>query len=155
MKKHFIAALMALILCLSVFAGCTAVKVFERDLQLVFKVNGEVQGVYTVNIFNSALVEAPKAPEGMSFYGWSPQENWEELGQDKVVVLPNKTYVMYNDVKDFIKGEELSLTLYATFFVIPPKDLVVAWYRAEGVSTATGLNADNIAAFTEDRKSVV
>ena len=150
MKKHFIAALMVVVLCLSVFTGCSFVKAFERDLQLIFKVNGEITGVYTVNIFNSAVVSAPAEPEGKSFYGWSPQENWEELERDDVTVLPNKTYIMYNDVKDFIKGEELSLTLYATFFEIPPKDLVVAWYRAGGVSTATGLNEDNMSKFTDN-----
>ena len=154
MKKHLIATLLVAVMCLSVLlTGCSLVKGFERDLQLIFKVNGEIKGVHTVNIFNSALVAAPDEPEGKSFYGWTPQQNWEELDQSEIVVLPNKTYIMYNDVKDFVKGDDLSLTLYATFFAIPPKDLVVAWYRAEGVSTATGLNETNVATFTENMLS--
>lgn len=47
-----------------------------------------------------------------------------------------------NDVKDYVKGEERSVTLYAAFLAPIPRDLVVAWYRAEGVSTASGLTEE-------------
>ena len=152
MRKHFISVFLAVVMCLAVaLSGCSFVKLFENDLQLVLKVDGEVHAIYDVSIYNNAVVTAPKSKEeGKGFYGWSPQENWAELDKDEVIIVPNGTFITYNDVKDFASEGSLSVTLYATFFEIPVKDLVIAWYRAEGVSTDTGLTQENIDAFTQN-----
>jgi len=142
--------LLAVGMCLSLLAGCSGLKALENYVTLVLNVNGEIYATYDISIFNNAVVTEPKAPEGEKLYGWTPQKNWKELSQDEIVVTQNNTFITYNDVKDFIEGESQSVTLYAVFAVIPPKDLVVAWYRAEGVSTQTGLNEENMSAFTED-----
>lgn len=149
MKKHFISLFIAVVICLAMaLSGCAAVKIFEKDLQLVLKVDSEVHAIYDVSIYKNAVVTAPKSKEeGKGFYGWSPQENWAELSEDEVIIVPNGTFITYNDVKDFVPEGSASLTLYATFFEIPVKDLVIGWYRAEGVSTDTGLTQDIMDAF--------
>lgn len=153
MKKHFTAALLAVFMCISclaMFVGCSAVSVLEKDLRLVLNVDGEIYAVYDISIYNNAVITEPKAPEGKSFYGWSPQENWAEKEQSEVIVTPKTTFIAYNDVKDYVKKGSSSLTLYAAFYEIPPKDLVVAWYRAEGVSTQTGLTQEIMDTFTQN-----
>lgn len=147
MKKHFMAALVAIILCLAMLAGCSVVKAFERDVQVVLKVNGEYYGTYTVNIFNNAVVPEPEAPEGRTFLGWTPQENWEELEADEIIVSANRGLIRYDDVKDYIDGDSLSITLYAAFPIVPPKDLVIAWYDKESTS---GLNQSIMDTFTSN-----
>lgn len=136
-------------MCLVSLTGCTALKSFEKDIQVVLNVNGEIGGVYTVNTFNNALVPVPVAPDGMSFLGWTGQENWEKLAAEDIVVSANNGLIRYDDVKGYVHGDDRSVTLYAAFAAVPPKDLVVAWYRAEGVSTNTGLDEESMEAFTE------
>ena len=60
MKKHSIPLLLAAAMCLTVLSGCTAVKGFEKDLQVVLESNGAYYGCYTVNIFNNAVVPEPE-----------------------------------------------------------------------------------------------
>ena len=39
MKKHLIAALIAVLMCLTALCGCAGVRAFEKDLQVVLNVN--------------------------------------------------------------------------------------------------------------------
>lgn len=144
MKKHLIAALLAMVMCLAALSGCTLVKGFEKDVQVVLNVNGEYQGCYTVNIFNNAIVPVPEAPKGLKFYGWTAEENWEEVGADNVPVTANKGLVRYDDVKDWVKGDELSVTLYPVFGEIIRHDIAIAWYDKDKTS---GLNASVMSGF--------
>ena len=149
MKKHLIAALLVLVMCLAAVSGCSLVRGFEKDLQVILEVNGEYRGCYTVNAFNNAIVPIPDGadvPEGLMFYGWTPQENWQEAGASNVPLSENKGLIRYDDVKDYADGAA-SVTLYAVFGEKPKHDLVVAWYDKFSTS---GLNAEIVAAFTED-----
>ena len=121
MKKHIVAVLLVIVMCIAAVSGCSFMKSFERDVQVTLMVNGENRGVYTVNIFNNAVVEAPSAadaPQGTKFYGWTAQENWEELDRDQIVIAGNAGLIRYDDVKDYVKGDGWSVTLYAAF--LPP-----------------------------------
>ena len=150
MKKHLIAALIAMVMCLAALSGCTLVRGFEKDVQVVLNVNGEYQGCYTVNIFNNAIVPVPEAPKGLKFYGWTAEENWEELGADSVSVTANKGLVRYDDVKDWVKGDELSVTLYPVFGEIIRHDIAIAWYDKDKTS---GLNATVMEGFETGLKT--
>ena len=147
MKKHIIAALMVMVLCLGVLSGCSLMKSFERDVQVVLEVDGEYYDTCTVNIFNNAVVTVPEVPtkfEGRTFIGWTAQQNWEELEGKKVQVSANKGLIRYDDVKDWLKGEEKSITLQASFVEI---DLVIAWYDRGNTS---GLTPEYMAVFQEN-----
>ncbi len=147
MKKHLMAALLAIAMCLVAFSGCSLVSGLERDVQVVLKVNGEYKGTYTVNAFNNAVVPVPDAPEGLIFYGWTAEENWEEQGAQNVRVTANKGLIRYDDVKDWIKNDELSVTLYPVFGEPPYHDVAIAWYNKEKTS---GLNQSIIDGFTTE-----
>ena len=56
MKKRWLAILIAIATCLAVLSGCSFVKVFEKDVQVVLRNGEEYVGTYTVNIFNNAVV---------------------------------------------------------------------------------------------------
>ena len=56
MKRRFMAVLIALVMCLAAFSGCSALKGLERDVQVILQNEGEYVGTYTVNIFNNAVV---------------------------------------------------------------------------------------------------
>lgn len=144
MKKYFIVALLIIVLCMTALSGCSLIKAFERDVQVLLEVDGEYYDSCTVNIFNNAVVTPPEVPskfEGKTFIGWTAQQNWEELEAKKVNVSANKGLIRYDDVKDYIKGEERSVTLQAAFVEI---DLVIAWYDRDATS---GLTENYMAAF--------
>ena len=150
MKKHIIAALLVIILCLAALSGCSFMKSFERDVQVVLEVDGEYYDSCTVNIFNNAIVTPPDVPtkfEGKTFIGWTAQQNWEELDIKEVKVSANKGLIRYNDVKDYIKGAERSVTLQAAFVEI---DLVIAWYDRGATS---GLTEEYMASFEKNMYS--
>lgn len=144
MRKTLMAALLAIVMCLAALSGCAMVRGFEKDVQVVLMVNGEYRGSYTVNTFNNAIVPVPEAPQGLMFYGWTADENWEEKGAANVKVSANKGLIRYDDVKDYA-GEKLSVTLYPVFGEIPRHDIAIAWY--DKVATS-GLNSAVIDGFT-------
>lgn len=120
MKKRLIAVpLVLLLLCLLALTGCSAVKGFEKDIQVILNVNGEYAGCETVNIFNNAVVFEPAPPENMVFKGWTTQESWEDAEADEIPVIENKGLVRYKDIESAIKGEERSVTLRAVFIPAP------------------------------------
>jgi len=148
MRKHLITALIAVVVtCLAVLSGCSVVRGLEKDVQVVLKVNGEYQGCYTVNAFNNAIVPVPEAPQGLMFYGWTAEENWEEKGASEVAVSQNKGLIRYDDVKNYVKNGEWSVTLYPVFGEIPRHDIAIAWY--DKVKTS-GLDDGVIADFTTE-----
>lgn len=148
MRKHLIAALIAIVVtCLAALSGCTLVRGFEKDVQVVLKVNGEYQGSYTVNAFNNAIVPVPEAPQGLMFYGWTADPDWEEKGAANVTVSQNKGLIRYDDVKNYTDGDKLSVTLYPVFGEIPRHDIAIAWYNKVATS---GLDDGIIASFTSE-----
>ena len=151
MKKRLVAVLIVVVMCLAALSGCSLIKGLERDVQvilmgvqqtesgdLVTNDDGSYQyeyvGTYTVNQFNNAIVPEPDyAPDGMQFVGWSPIKDWtEDDGIESV--SSSKGLIRYDDVKNFVDGESLSITLYAAFAPIPQHDLVIAWYDKESTS---------------------
>lgn len=134
MKKHFIPLLLALSMCLTVLSGCVAVRGFEKDLQVVLEANGEYYGCYTVNIFNNAVVPEPEPPEGKVFVGWTAQEPGDASDEGAAPISESTGLIRYADVKDYIAGERLSVTLYAIFEDAPQRDLVIAWYAKTATS---------------------
>ena len=146
MKKYVIAALLVLAMCMTAFAGC--MRFLEKDVQVTLDSGGENLGCYTVNSFNNAIVPRPDVPEkfdGMTFIGWTAQENWEELEPKQINVSANKELIRYDDVKDYVKSG--SITLYAAFVKV---DLVIAWYDRHTASAESGLNEENMSAFKDN-----
>ncbi|MDO5326724.1 MAG: hypothetical protein Q4G00_08365 [Clostridia bacterium] len=144
MKKRIIVVLLLLALCLLAMTGCSPVKGFEKDIQVILEINGVYSGVETVNIFNNAVLPEPSAPENKVFYGWTTQENWNEEEAASVPVIENKGLVRFSDIKDAIRGAAQSVTLRAVFIPAPRRDLVIAWYSKEKTS---GLNQSHIDTF--------
>lgn len=134
MKKHSILCLLVMAVCMTALAGCSAVKGLEKDLQVVLESNGEYYGCYTVNIFNNAVVPEPEPPGGKMFIGWTAQESAEEPGGSVAPVSENRELIRYDDVKEYVDGERLSITLYAVFEDVPKRDLVIAWYAKTDTS---------------------
>lgn len=146
MKKYVIAALLVIALCMTALAGC--MRFLEKDVQVTLDSGGENLGCFTVNSFNNAIVPRPDVPEkyeGMTFIGWTAQENWEELDPKQVNVSANKELIRYDDVKDYVKSG--SITLYAAFVRV---DLVIAWYNRHTSGTDSGLNEENMGAFRDN-----
>ena len=148
MKKQVIAALLLVVaMCFAVFAGCS-LKFLEKDVKVYLDADGKNLGCYTVNSFNNAIVPRPDVPErfeGMTFIGWTAQENWEEMNPKDVKVSANKGLIRYDDVKDYVKKG--SITLYAAFVKV---DLVIAWYDRHTATTDSGLNEDVMGAFKDN-----
>lgn len=142
MKKHLIAVLIAIVACLVALSGCAAVKGLERDVQVILENDGEYVGTYTVNQFNNAVVPEMEKDDLM-FMGWSVLENWTEEDGD-YYLTENTGLIRYDDIKDFVVGDSLSITLYAAYAPIPERDLVIAWYDKE---TTSGLNQSYMDAF--------
>ena len=134
MKKHSILCLLVMAVCMTALAGCSAVKGLEKDLQVVLESNGEYYGCYTVNIFNNAVVPEPEPPGGKMFIGWTAQESAEEPGGSVAPGSENRELIRYDDVKEYVDGERLSITLYAVFEDVPKRDLVIAWYAKTDTS---------------------
>lgn len=126
MKKRLVAVLIVVVMCLAALSGCSVIKGLERDVQVILKNDGEYVGTYTVNQFNNAVVPEMEK-ENYQFRGWSPLEDWTE--EDGEEYLSESTgLIRYDDVKDFVDGENLSITLYAAYAPVPERDLVIAWY---------------------------
>lgn len=126
MKKRLVAVLIVVVMCLAALSGCSLMKGLERDVQVILKNDGEYVGTYTVNQFNNAVVPEMEK-ENYQFRGWSPLEDWTE--EDGEEYLSESTgLIRYDDVKDFVDGENLSITLYAAYAPVPERDLVIAWY---------------------------
>lgn len=142
MKKHLIAVLIAIVACLVALSGCAAVKGLERDVQVILENDGEYVGTYTVNQFNNAVVPEMEK-EDLMFRGWSVLEDWTEEDGD-YYLTENTGLIRYDDIKDFVVGDSLSITLYAAYAPIPARDLVIAWYDKE---TTSGLNQSYMDAF--------
>ena len=142
MKKYLIAALIAMMTCLAVLSGCAAVKGLERDVQVILENDGEYVGTYTVNQFNNAVVPEMEK-EDLMFRGWSVLEDWTEEDGD-YYLTENTGLIRYDDIKDFVVGDSLSITLYAAYAPIPARDLVIAWYDKE---TTSGLNQSYMDSF--------
>lgn len=138
MKKRWLAILIAIATCLAVLSGCSFVKVFEKDVQVVLRNGEEYVGTYTVNIFNNAVVPEP-TKAGYKFAGWSPKEDWTEGTDSEDLLSENTGLIRYDDVKDYVAGENQSVTLYASYTAIPKRDLVIAWYNKARSRTASGL----------------
>lgn len=146
MKKYVIAALLVIAMCMTVLAGC--MKFLEKDVQVTLDSGGENLGCFTVNSFNNAIVPRPDVPEkfeGMTFIGWTAQENWEELEPKQINISANKELIRYDDVKDYVKSG--SITLYAAFVKV---DLVIAWYDRHTSGTESGLNEEVIGTFKDN-----
>ena len=142
MKKYLIAVLIAIVACLVALSGCAAVKGLERDVQVILENDGEYVGTYTVNQFNNAVVPEMEK-EDLMFRGWSVLEDWTE--EDGDYYLTESTgLIRYDDIKDFVVGDSLSITLYAAYAPIPARDLVIAWYDKE---TTSGLNQSYMDSF--------
>ena len=142
MKKYLIAAFIAMMTCLAVLSGCAAVKGLERDVQVILENDGEYVGTYTVNQFNNAVVPEMEK-EDLMFRGWSVLEDWTEEDGD-YYLTENTGLIRYDDIKDFVVGDSLSITLYAAYAPIPERDLVIAWYDKE---TTSGLNQSYMDSF--------
>ena len=142
MKKYLIAALIAMMTCLAVLSGCAAVKGLERDVQVILENDGEYVGTYTVNQYNNAVVPEMEK-EDLMFRGWSVLEDWTEEDGD-YYLTENTGLIRYDDIKDFVVGDSLSITLYAAYAPIPARDLVIAWYDKE---TTSGLNQSYMDSF--------
>lgn len=142
MKKHLIAVLIAIVACLVALSGCAAVKGLQRDVQVILENDGEYVGTYTVNQFNNAVVPEMEK-EDLMFRGWSVLEDWTEEDGD-YYLTENTGLIRYDDIKDFVVGDSLSITLYAAYAPIPERDLVIAWYDKE---TTSGLNQSYMDSF--------
>lgn len=147
MKKHLVATLLVALMCLLAFSSCTLVGGLEKDVQVLLKVEvkddvgtevvTEIWGPYTVNTFNNAIVPEAQAPHGQMFYGWTADADWQSKDFADVVISQNKGLIRYDDVKDYAKGDKLSVTLYPVFGDIPRHDVAIAWYDKEKTSGLT------------------
>lgn len=134
MKKHFFAALLVAVMCLAVLSGCSFAKALEKDLQVILEVNGEYYDSYTVNIFNNAVVPEPETEDRKIFKGWTLEENWQEKAIEEVALLENTGLIRYDDIKDHVKGDRASVTVYAVFADPIAYDLVIGWYSKTSTS---------------------
>lgn len=146
MKRRFMAVLIALVMCLAAFSGCSALKGLERDVQVILQNEGEYVGTYTVNIFNNAVVPE-MTKDGYQFRGWSVKDNWTAGVDSEELLSENTGLIRYDDIKDYIGKDSLSITLYAAYSEIPHHDLVIAWYNKE---TTSGLTQESIDAFQSE-----
>lgn len=129
------AVVMLIVACLLSLAGCSVLPSLENDINVVYKIDGEFAGSKVVNQFNNAILPEPEK-QGYKFLGWSVKEDWTE-GDGEELLTANKGLVRYDEVKNFVTEENKTVLLHAIFAVIPPKDLVVAWYAK---SSTSGLN---------------
>lgn len=145
MKKHIIAMLLVVAMCLPVLYGCNALGGLEKDVEVTVMTDGQTWGTYTVNAFNNAVVPVPDPPQGKVFYGWTADSDWQNKDAASIAVTANKGLIRYDDVKDGAKDGKI--TLYAVFTDAPKRDLVVAWYDKE---TTSGLNQAVMDTFTTE-----
>ena len=145
MKKHLIAMLLVVAMCLSALYGCAGLGALEKDVEVTLSTDGQTWGTYTVNAFNNAVVPVPDPPQGKVFYGWTADSDWQNKDAASIAVTANKGLIRYDDVKDGAKDGKI--TLYAVFTDAPKRDLVVAWYDKE---TTSGLNQTVMDTFTTE-----
>ena len=145
MKKHLIAMLLVVAMCLSALYGCAGLGALEKDVEVTLSMDGQTWGTYTVNTFNNAVVPVPDPPQGKVFYGWTADSDWQNKDAASIAVTANKGLIRYDDVKDAAKDGKI--TLYAVFIDAPKRDLVVAWYDKE---TTSGLNQTVMDTFTTE-----
>lgn len=148
MKRHLWIVFLALITCAALFSGCALIKGLEKDVEITLFVGDESIGTYTVSTFKNAVVPEPQAAMGMKFAGWTPQANWADVDLSEVFVTENTTLLRYDEIKDYV-GKDGKLSMYAVFAPIPQHDIAIAWYRAQGQSTNTGLTEEVMATFEQ------
>lgn len=123
MKKHLIAVLIAVVMCLSVLSGCSLMRSFEKDVTVVAKDGSFVLKTGVVNSFNSMIMPTRKADgqsledsaeSGYYFAGWATVENWREgeEGCDENQFF-GKEYITYEDVKEV--ATDGSVILYPAY----------------------------------------
>lgn len=148
MKKHLIAAIIAVIMCLSVFSGCSVMSSLEKDVTVVAKDGAHVLKTGVVNTFNSMIMPAAKADgqlfedsaeSGYYFAGWSVKENWKEGDEGcNENQFFGKEYITYSDVKDFATNG--SVVLYPAYKIKINYFFVFgyyAWTSTSGLNEAT------------------
>lgn len=135
----------ALVACIACMSGCNLLTGFEKDVSVVLNVEGEYSGTYTVNIFNNAIVPEPRKA-GYDFMGWTLDSSYEvseEATSELPDMFPEKGLIHYNDVKDALKGNSLTVNIYAVFGKKPVYDFVVGWYAKTGTTGLTQTMMDN------------
>ncbi len=137
MKKHFLAAAFAIIMCLTALAGCSLVRGFEKDVYVVFNIDGEYYDSCTVNIFNNGVIAQPEEPKGKRFKGWTVQTEWTEEEIPTLELLENTRIIRYDDVKDLVEKGSECVVLNGVFADIVRHDLKIAWY---GKSDTSGID---------------
>ncbi|MDE7453330.1 MAG: InlB B-repeat-containing protein [Clostridia bacterium] len=151
MKKHLIAVIIAVVTCLlTALSGCSLLRAFEKDVNVVFEVDGKYVDGVTVNIFNNAIAptfdeDAEGAvPEGYKFMGWSASHDWK-YGDDRDLLISSGGIVRYAAVKDWTNGgTAVAVPIVIDKTTIPKGDLVIAWYSNSGTS---GISDGDISAF--------
>lgn len=137
MKKHFLAAAFAIIMCLTALAGCSLVRGFEKDVYVVFNIDGEYYDSCTVNIFNNGVIAQPEEPKGKRFKGWTVQTEWTVEEIPTLELLENTRIIRYDDVKDLVEKGSECVVLNGVFADIVRHDLKIAWY---GKSDTSGID---------------
>ena len=141
--KKFLTLILALLLTVSGFAGCSLIN--EKEVSVDFSYNGEVVATKTVSIFTNQLVPSETKAGitvdiGYKFLGWSTDPEWTFDQAETNPLIRN--VVHRKDVeKNIVNGRA---TLYAIIYkksLIPKADLVVGWYAKTSTS---GLNADRV-----------
>lgn len=148
MKKHLIAVIIAVVMCLSVLSGCSLMKSLQDDVTVVAKDGTHVLKTGVVNTFNSMIMPTSKADgqsledsadSGYYFAGWAVKENWKEgeEGCDESQFF-GKEYITYADVKDF--ATDGSVALYPAYKIKINYFFVFgyyAWTSTSGLDEAT------------------
>lgn len=141
MRKHLIAAVLAIVMCLAALSGCSVVKVFEKDATVVFEVDGAYVDSVTVNAFNNAIApvyDESTVPDGYKFMGWSAAYDWK-YGDDRTVLITSGGIVRYDAVKGYLNegGTAVARPVIIDKNTIPKSDLVIAWYDKDKTSGLT------------------
>lgn len=137
--------LVAMFACVFSLAGCSAVKVFEKDVNVVLESEGEYLDSYTVNIFNNAVVGELPEKDGYDFLGWTLKKDYVVGEDSEELLLPDAGLIHYNDVKDAVVGKSATVILYAVFGEKPAYDFVVGWYGKTSTTGLTQTMMDNFA----------
>ena len=154
MRKRILAVLVAVITCLAVLSGCSAMKSLEKDANVVFMVGDKYVDGVTVNIFNNAIApvfDEETVPEGFKFMGWSVKSDWK-YGDDRDLLISSGGIVRYDTVKDYLNdgGTAIATPIIIDRNTIPRADLVIAWYSK---SDTSGIEQANMDAFETNLRS--
>lgn len=148
MKKHLIAVMIAVVMCLSLLSGCSLMSSLEKDVTVVAKDGAHVLKTGVVNTFNSMIMPTNKADgqsledsaeSGYYFAGWSVKENWKE-GEEgcEESQFFGKEYITYDDVKEF--ATDGAVALYPAYKIKINYFFVFgyyAWTSTSGLDEAT------------------